>query len=84
MPTPYRPENPQTKAEPAIGSPICMCPTCKEWFGGERGFDKHRAGDYSTGRYCVNPADVGLTIKQGRSGSWWIRSYGPTATTEAV
>lgn len=71
MPTPYKPAKPQTQASPPIGSSKCQCPTCKEWFSGEHAFERHRAGEHATGRYCVDPASVGLVIKHRKLGSYW-------------
>lgn len=72
----YKPEKPQTHADPAVGSNICMCPSCGEYFGGIRGFEMHRAGEFPDSRHCVDPASVGLIIKKGKCGTWWIQGFG--------
>ena len=60
---------PMTNAKPTHKR--CVCPTCGEVFSTIANFDRHRKGDYETGRVCVDPASVGMEIKVGSGGSWW-------------
>lgn len=32
---------------PKLSGNRCHCPTCGDYFGSERGFDRHRVGDYA-------------------------------------
>jgi hypothetical protein len=38
------------------------CSACHESFTSVSGFDKHRTGSHSAGRYCLDPASVGLVV----------------------
>jgi len=71
MTTAYKPEKPQTAATPPVGSNICMCPTCREFFAHVTAFDQHRQGDYDVGRHCVEPSTAGLKIVPVPSGTVW-------------
>lgn len=78
MPTPYKPDRPQTQLDMPIGSNFCMCPSCGEFFSGAEGFDHHRAGDHAAGtRHCVNPAEVGMKIVQHPRGTLWVNESVP-------
>lgn len=78
MPTPYKPDQPQTQLDMPIGSNFCMCSGCGEFFSGCAGFDKHRAGDFGAGtRHCVNPTDVGMKIIEHPRGTLWINETVP-------
>lgn len=49
----------------------CQCTVCGEIFSTETNFEKHRKGDYSKGRECVNPVDVGLVLGNTATGTVW-------------
>ena len=58
-----------------IGSNKCKCAACGEYFGGVRGFDQHRVGDYPD-RACLDVSGMekaGLTLNDK---GYWIRDYG--------
>jgi hypothetical protein len=44
---------------------------CGEVFSTEKNFDKHRKGDYDN-RYCVDPAEVGLQVRESDKGNYWV------------
>ncbi|BCO51205.1 hypothetical protein [Mycobacterium paraintracellulare] len=46
------------------------CSACHESFTVVAAFDKHRAGSHARGRYCLDPAAVGL-IDAGRAYRCW-------------
>jgi NAD-dependent SIR2 family protein deacetylase len=46
----------------------CQCTKCFRTFSTENNFDRHRKGEYKTGRYCVDPRSVGL--KKNPNGVW--------------
>lgn len=48
----------------------CKCTACGEVFSTEANFDRHRKGKGDK-RYCVDPEDVGLVIKEVSTGSYW-------------
>jgi len=48
-----------------------QCPTCKEIFSCEKYYNAHRKGKYSTGKYCVHPTTVGMTLND--RGRWAIK-----------
>jgi hypothetical protein len=43
---------------PRLTGNRCQCPTCGEYFGSVRGFDRHRIGEYSKDRRCIPAADL--------------------------
>jgi hypothetical protein len=49
----------------------CMCPTRGEFFSSSNGFDKHRSGTHGAGRFCVDPASVGMRISSKGDNSYW-------------
>ena len=49
----------------------CQCTVCGEIFSTEANFDKHRKGDHTVKRYCVNPTEVGLVLANTASGKVW-------------
>jgi len=49
----------------------CGCPTCGEVFSTESNFERHRVGDYRSGRVCVAPETVGLNLVETATGSVW-------------
>ena len=50
-----------------IGSKVCQCSACGEYFTAVTAFDQHRSGPY-TARVCLNPASLGL-VKNDK-GRW--------------
>lgn len=36
----------------------CQCPTCSNYFGSVRGFDRHRLGAVGAGRRCMTEAEM--------------------------
>ncbi len=54
-----------------------QCPSCLEYFATNKGFDKHRRGDYGVNRHCLS-AD-GMKAKGMRKdavGFWRLDSVG--------
>ena len=43
----------------------CQCTACHRTFSTEANFDKHRKGDYATGRHCVDPKTLGMFKRDG-------------------
>ena len=68
-----------TKQDNNLRSSECLCTACGEVFGGERGFDMHRRGDW-TKRYCIHPTSLGM-IKNSRG--TWVREHGMQAPSSA-
>lgn len=50
-----------------LGSKVCQCSACGEYFSTPANFDKHRSGPWEA-RICLNPASVGLV--KGRMNRW--------------
>lgn len=50
----------------------CQCVVCGEVFSTVSNFDKHRKGDHDGGRYCIDPKDANLTLRETQNGSYWI------------
>lgn len=66
------PSNPRTRARLVLNGRRCQCPTCKEYFSTITNFEKHRVGDYATGKVCVDPESVGMAIATAGSSTYWI------------
>lgn len=65
----------------------CKCAACSEKFSTEKNFDQHRKGQYVDcpphyGRYCVDPATVGL--KRNQKGVWISAKPMPERVKRAV
>lgn len=44
---------------PTLTGCRCQCPTCGDYFGNVRGFDRHRIGTVGTGdRRCLSDAEM--------------------------
>lgn len=56
-----------------IGSKVCQCAACGEYFTVPSAFDKHRSGPWSA-RICLNPAEIGLV--KGANGRWGYPTKG--------
>jgi hypothetical protein len=52
------------------GLKTAHCSACHETFTVVAAFDKHRAGSHARGRYCLDPAAVGL-VDAGRAYRCW-------------
>ncbi len=62
MPTP----NP-----PVLTGRRCQCCGCGEYFNGERGFDRHRVGEYGVSRRCLSIDEMtALGWHRKASGFW--------------
>ena len=49
----------------------CRCSACKECFSVAANFDKHRKGVHGVDRACVDPATVGLVIRELAGNTFW-------------
>lgn len=56
---------------------LCQCAACGHTFGGERGFDRHRCGDYAKPgepqgtRRCMTPDEITtIGLIQDEAGVW--------------
>lgn len=54
----------------------CQCPTCGEYFGSVRGFDRHRIGEYGKSRRCIPAADL-LTAGWNRNARGFLLTPDP-------
>lgn len=53
---------------PKLGQATCECPACHRFFTTTTNFDRHRTGEYGGGRVCLDPAEVGLVLRD--NGAW--------------
>lgn len=60
---------PRTKSK-LSSSKVCMCSVCGEYFSTTGNFDKHRKGTHGE-KVCVDPATVGLVIRERGSNTRW-------------
>lgn len=60
-----------------VGTNLCRCAGCGEYFGGERAFDLHRTGSHEKReRRCLSQSgmrDAGLSLN---AKGYWSRAYG--------
>ena len=72
-------------AVPRLTGRRCHCTACGEAFNSESTFDRHRHGDYVTGRRCLMPAELrarGWSIN--RAGFWIERERPGLRSTARV
>lgn len=50
-----------------VGSKVCQCSACGEYFTAVTAFDAHRSGPWEA-RICLNPASLGLV--KNANGRW--------------
>ena len=60
------------------GTNFCKCSACGEYFGGVRGFDLHRRGEYPD-RTCLAPSRVAdkknRPLLRLNERGYWVSSY---------
>lgn len=54
-----------------------QCPTCGELFNSTFAFDKHRTGDYKTGRRCMTIAEMESEGMGKNAAGFWISAAMP-------
>ena len=47
-----------TREQPKLTGRRCQCCGCGEYFNGQRGFDRHRAGVHGGNRRCLSVAEM--------------------------
>lgn len=52
------------------------CTGCHESFNSDTAFDKHRTGDYDTGRRCMTADEMTAKGMSKNSKDWWITATG--------
>lgn len=78
-PTDYTPPVPRAASDPKlpIGTNLCRCPSCREYFGGVGAFERHRTGSHEKReRACLGRSamrDAGLSLN---SRGYWVRAFG--------
>jgi hypothetical protein len=60
-----------TRTQSVLKGKRCSCPTCGEVFSSSSSFDKHRKGEHGINRHCVDPASVGLEIRERGGNTFW-------------
>lgn len=63
---------PETNHPLNVGSSVSKCTGCNAVFSSEKAFDMHRKGE-GEHRYCADPRDVGLELKERKAGTLWGR-----------
>jgi len=64
---------PPQLAEPTLRGAKCICPCCRERFGGVRAFDMHRVG-VGRDRGCKPPSSMSQLRLDG---SFWVQERSP-------
>ena len=54
-----------------------QCPTCGDYFNSTAAFDKHRAGNFSVGRYCLPNWERWCKGMRQRPDGFWVGSEMP-------
>jgi hypothetical protein len=61
-----------------------QCPSCGEYFNSTHAFEKHRAGDFATGRRCLDTYEMTAKGMIVGSDGFWRGSARPAETIGAA